>query len=362
MTEQGYERADGMARGARRLFVDVSEKAAENLNVLATKAGVSRNLYVNQLFNAAYAARCAPTGDRELDAATRPGAPLVPAKVVSISPAPATGAGRAVDEFQLQAAKAREKALGAELETARKSLSDYAGQIGNAARIERESEALKTQLAEARAKVATLTAAGEAAKRDREELAGLRVLLAAARGEIAAEKDRLKAALALRDRESEELADQIEAAEATIGELRAQVAAAPVAAISEVAPVGDLTEAARALVAALRADLASAESAMRDYCGVIEAAAKVWRGTPGFGVERASVETLAEEVEAPSSVSLREPPSPARGEGSAPVALTTAEVKIVRGYAAAGASARKIAAWTGFPVSLIEATLKKRAA
>ena len=361
MTEQGYERADGMARGARRLFVDVSEKAAENLNVLATKAGVSRNLYVNQLFNAAYAARCAPTGDRELDAATRPGAPLVPAKVVSISPAPATGAGRAVDEFQLQAAKAREKALGAELETARKSLSDYAGQIGNAARIERESEALKTQLAEARAKVATLTAAGEAAKRDREELAGLRVLLAAARGEIAAEKDRLKAALALRDRESEELADQIEAAEATIGELRAQVAAPPVG-VAPAAPAGNLMEAAQSLVAALRADLMSAESAMREYAGQIEAAAKAWRGSAGFEVDRAAVETLADEVGAPSSVSLRDPPSPARGEGSAPVALTAAEVKIVRGYAAAGATPRKIAAWTGFSVSLIKATLKKRAA
>ena len=351
----------GAARGTRRLFVDVSDKAAEHIAVLSAKAGVSRNVYVNQLFNAAYAARCAPTGDRELDAAMRPGAPLAPAKVVSISPA-SPGGGVAEIARKLAAATERERGLAVELEIARKSLGDYAGQIAAAARIERESEALKTQLAEARAKVAALTAAGEAAKRDREELAGLRELLAAARGEIAAEKDRLKAALALRDRESEELADQIEAAEATIGELRAQVAAAPVAAISEVAPVGDLTEAARALVAALRADLASAESAMRDYCGVIEAAAKVWRGTPGFGVERASVETLAEEVEAPSSVSLREPPSPARGEGSAPVALTTAEVKIVRGYAAAGASARKIAAWTGFPVSLIEATLKKRAA
>jgi len=356
MTQHDVAPFDALPRGTRRLFVDVSDKAAECLAVMASKAGVSRNLYVSQLFNAAYAARCAPTGDRALDAAVGGGAPPATApRLVAISTAPA-GVDSAEVKRQLAAARDREKALGAELATARKSLLDATAQIAHAARIEREGEALKSQLAEAKARIAALAVVGEAAKRDLEERAGLRDLLAAARGEVERQKDQLAAARRLRDRESEELADQLEAAEATIGELKARLEAALVDAAPAGAPGIDMAELGR-LAAALRADLARVEQAVCDWTGQVETAAKAWRGSSGVDGAEAAIETLRDgagaEKQAPSSVSLRAPPIGA---------LTAAEVKIVRGWAAAGNTPREIAVETGFSPEQIAAVLKKRAA
>ena len=358
MTQHDMENF-GPARGTRRLFVDVSDKAAECLAVMASKAGVSRNLYVSQLFNAAYAARCAPTGDRALDAAVGSGAPPATApRLVALSTAP-SGVDLAEAARQLAAARDREKALGVALEMARKSLRDSAGQIAAAARIEREGADLKSQLAEAKARIAALAVAGEAAKRDLEERAGLRDLLAEARGEVERQKDELAAARRLRDRESEELADQIEAAETTIGELKARLEAALVDAAPAAAPGIDMAELGRQLVAALRADLARVEQAVCDWTGQVETAAKAWRGSSGVDGAEAAIETLRDgagagaEKQAPSSVSLPAPPIGA---------LTAAEVKIVRGWAAAGNTPHEIAVETGFSPEQIAAVLKKRAA
>ena len=67
-------------RGKKRLFWDVSDVVADRLEKLARAAGQSRNLYVQQLCDAAYSARCAPSGDAALDRAVRAevGAPSVP--------------------------------------------------------------------------------------------------------------------------------------------------------------------------------------------------------------------------------------------------------------------------------------------
>ena len=51
------------------LAICVSDALAKNLDKMARGRGVSRTLFAQQLFDAAYAARCAPTGDAALDAA-----------------------------------------------------------------------------------------------------------------------------------------------------------------------------------------------------------------------------------------------------------------------------------------------------
>jgi hypothetical protein len=295
MTQHAIEPFGTLARGTRRLFVDVSDRVADNLAVMALKAGVSRNLYVSQLFNAAYSARCAPTGDRELDAAmqgpaTGTGAPANPRNMGSRGE---RDGGLAVLEREIAAATEREGALGAELEKARKSLLDYAAQIGNAARIEREGAELKAQLAEAKANAA----------RDAERLEGARGAASALRDDRARQQkaeEELKAEMALRARDSLNLAAKLDRAETVIREMNAQLEAQ--------------MEASSTPIAAL---------------------------------------------EAPGALSVVVAPA---AEVAPPIrALTAGEAKIVRGWAAVGRSIPSIAAETGFSREQIAATLKKRA-
>lgn len=70
----GYEasRQIGQSRsipGAVHIGFDVSSRLADNLAAMARKRGQSRDAFAQTLFDAAYSARCKPTGDRELDAA-----------------------------------------------------------------------------------------------------------------------------------------------------------------------------------------------------------------------------------------------------------------------------------------------------
>jgi len=53
----------------RPVTIIVSELVYARLEVMARKAGRSTSAYAAELFQAAYAARCGPTGDAALDAA-----------------------------------------------------------------------------------------------------------------------------------------------------------------------------------------------------------------------------------------------------------------------------------------------------
>ena len=53
----------------RPVTITMSELVYARLEVMARKAGRSTSAYAAELFHAAYAARCGPTGDAALDAA-----------------------------------------------------------------------------------------------------------------------------------------------------------------------------------------------------------------------------------------------------------------------------------------------------
>jgi hypothetical protein len=57
------------ARDSRPITLQLSEKVFAGLEAMARKAGRSPTLQAQLLFDAAYAARCKPTGDRDLDEA-----------------------------------------------------------------------------------------------------------------------------------------------------------------------------------------------------------------------------------------------------------------------------------------------------
>jgi hypothetical protein len=297
----------GASRGMRRLFVDVSDKVAENLSRLAQAAGSSRNVYINNLFLAAYSARCAPTGDRALDAAMRGDPPNMGSGGKREPP------DRDFAEIarQLVAAKERETALAADHDKAKKTILDYAAQIGNAASIERVNANLKAELVAARATIMTL----EAGDCKVSEKARLTCELAAAKKRA----DELKTAARLAREDASDAKADLVRANASIEPLRAELA---------------------------RANLALAEGAQRE-AGVVSDLAKAIKHIQ-------SSDTLF----APEPV-----PSPVEEIASGPpIALTGAEAKIVRGFAAAGLSARKIADKTGFSPAQIAPVLKKRAA
>ena len=297
----------GAPRDAGRLFVDVPDKVATNLSRLAQAAGYSRNVYVNNLFLAAYSARCAPTGDRALDAAVRGGPP----NMGSGGRRDPADRGLAEIARQLAAAIERETALAADLDKAKKSILDYAGQIGHAASIERVNAKLKTELDAARTMIMTL----EAGDCKVSEKARLTCELAAAKKRA----DELKTAARLACEDASDAKADLVRANASIEPLRAELA---------------------------RVNLALAEVARRE-AGVVSDLAKAIKHIQ-------SSDTLF----APEPV-----PSPVEEIASGPpIALTGAEAKIVRGFAAAGLSARKIADKTGFSPAQIAPGLKKRAA
>lgn len=53
----------------RQIGISVSPKVYERIHQMAKSAGMTGTAYANLLFDAAYSARCKPTGDLDLDAA-----------------------------------------------------------------------------------------------------------------------------------------------------------------------------------------------------------------------------------------------------------------------------------------------------
>jgi hypothetical protein len=122
-------------RKTQRLFVDVPEVIADNLAAMARKIGVSRNVYVKQLFEAAYSARCAPTDDRELDAAMR--SPAIGSGAPANPPYQGSGGRRDSDaianlERKLAAERRRAEKLAADLRAAEDDRRDLSHRLSMA--------------------------------------------------------------------------------------------------------------------------------------------------------------------------------------------------------------------------------------
>jgi hypothetical protein len=146
------EFAGGVVRGKTRLFWDVNDVVANKLASLAKAAGKARNLYVQQLCDAAYSARIAPSGDAALDAAVR-------GEVA----APDMGSGAADRAFAMVDSLRAEKtrliadlaAVRGELETEQRRARDGASLL-SLARFERDS--LREALASAEEKLGVAAA------------------------------------------------------------------------------------------------------------------------------------------------------------------------------------------------------------
>lgn len=353
--------------------IEVSSVVAANLTKMAAARSQTRGRYATDLFLAAYAARCKPTGDAELDAAVRGGAEPSSAdqRVTALKNAlDALRENYRAKEAELEAARKAAAAPSPEVLELRRKLVEIGKAVSEAesrhkkelADLQKRHEAHEQKLVEARkseldgekGKAATakemmiLRQSNQALKRHNDEL---RAKLAAAEPSApSASAEELVAArsaaeralydLTLLNTEQAELREKLATAETTERLLKERISehqAARLALAKELQAAQDALEALRAA----NVPAPTPEAATEPPRGIYAELDRVW----------AAIDELRAKFSAPA-------PKPAQPSPQAEAdALSGTAVKTIKRFRAAGQSSAAIAKFMGVSEGAIKIIL-----